>query len=124
MLPEALAGRCRWFGLASMLVLPALGSARELNSRLINGDFEQGGEAGSPGWTLQGWPASPRSEFISRLRTSLRPAAQVRAGDFCISPSRRTKFEVQAVALRSRLTGGQREESKSAGVGFPVPPGG
>ena len=124
MLPKALAGRCRWLGLVSMLVLPALGSAQELNSRLINGDFEQGGEAGSPGWTLQVWPASPRSEFISRLRTSLRPAAQVRAGDFCVFSRGGQNSRCRPLALRSRLTGGQREESKPASVGFPVPPGG
>ncbi len=47
---------CRWLGLPALLSIPLSGAAQEPPSLLLNGDFEQGAEAGVPCWSLQVWP--------------------------------------------------------------------
>lgn len=53
---------CRWLGLPALLSIPLSGAAQEPPSLLLNGDFEQGAEAGVPCWSLQVWPEADRVE--------------------------------------------------------------
>ena len=72
---------CRRLGLPAILLIPLSGSAQEPPSLLLNGDFEQGAEAGVPGWSLQVWPEAGAPSLKGALARS---NARARTGQWAL----------------------------------------
>jgi hypothetical protein len=81
MLKQALLGICRWLELTAILLISWSGPAQEPPSLMVNGDFEQGAEAGVPGWSLQVWPEAGAPGLNGALARS---NARARTGQWAL----------------------------------------